>query len=122
MYPNGSGLWRKNKRLNPDGSYGVDLNRNYGPYAYWDAENGNSSTEYFYATYRGPEPFSEPETRAIRDFLKEHKIRTCLNYHSAGGYYIYPYGARDHETADSLLYRDYAKDMSFLIIIKQAGI
>ena len=28
--PNGGGLWRKNKRNNGDGTYGVDLNRNYG--------------------------------------------------------------------------------------------
>lgn len=31
--PNGGGQWRKNRSLN-SGSYGVDLNRNYGPYTY----------------------------------------------------------------------------------------
>ena len=27
--PNGGGYWRKNRRANADGSYGVDNNRNY---------------------------------------------------------------------------------------------
>lgn len=35
--PNGGGMWRKNRRPNPDGSFGVDLNRNYGPLSFWDA-------------------------------------------------------------------------------------
>jgi len=35
--PNGGGMWRKNRRNNGDGTFGVDNNRNYD---YW--ENGNS--------------------------------------------------------------------------------
>ena len=34
--PAGGGMWRKNRRNNT-GSFGVDLDRNYGPYSYWNA-------------------------------------------------------------------------------------
>ena len=60
--PNGGGMWRKNRRNN-GGSYGVDLNRNYGPDSYWNAPNGGSSTSPSSDTYRGTAPFSEPETQ-----------------------------------------------------------
>ena len=39
--PNGGGLWRKNRRNNGDGNYGVDLNRNYG--YKWGYDNEGSS-------------------------------------------------------------------------------
>ena len=48
---------------------GVDLNRNYG--VSWNKEGG-SSTDPCAENYRGAFPFSEPETRAIRDFLVSH--------------------------------------------------
>ena len=70
--PSGGGMWRKNRRNN-GGSYGVDLNRNYGPYAYWNAPNGGSSTTPSSDTYRGTAPFSEPETNNIKNFLATTK-------------------------------------------------
>jgi len=53
-----------------DADFGVDLNRNYG--VTWAKEEG-SSTNPCAGNYRGTHPFSEPETRAIRDFLIAHK-------------------------------------------------
>src|SRR5689334_24278423 len=41
-YPGGGGLWRRNMR--GDGDSGVDLNRNYGPYAYWDGARSEEHT------------------------------------------------------------------------------
>ena len=111
-YPSGGGMWRKNRRNN-GGSYGVDLNRNYGPYSYWNAPNGGSSTTPSSDTYRGTAPFSEPETNNIKNFLASRKIKNALNYHTYGNYLIYPYGALDHETPDSLTFREYASDMTF---------
>jgi len=99
--PNGGGGWRKNRSVNKDSSRGVDLNRNYGPEKYWDAPNWGSSTEPFGSTYRGEAPFSEPETDAIRNFLNNHSIKACLNYHTYGNLLIFPYGALETETADS---------------------
>ena len=110
--PEGGGFWRKNRRINGDSSIGVDLNRNYGPEEYWDAPNGGSSGNGNSDTYRGIAPFSEPETAAIRDFLFERNIKTCLNYHSYGNLLIFPYGALEVETPDSLIYREFARDMT----------
>lgn len=110
--PGGGGFWRKNRRTNGDGTYGVDLNRNYGPMEYWDAPNGGSSTYTGSETYRGPNPFSEPEIAAIRDFLAEREIKACLNYHTYSDLLIYPYGALEMETPDSTIFREYAQDMT----------
>ncbi|MCE1187550.1 MAG: immune inhibitor A [Ignavibacteria bacterium] len=108
--PSGGGMWRKNRRNN-SGSYGVDINRNYGPMIYWDAPNGGSSTVASDDTYRGTAPFSEPEVAAVRDFLKLHRFKACLDYHTYSNLCIYPYGALNHETADSLIFREYAADI-----------
>ncbi len=110
--PNGGGMWRKNRSANDDGSFGVDLNRNYGPFEYWDAPNGGSSDEPSSYSYRGPEPFSEPEVSAIRSFLNNHEIKACLNYHTYSNLLIFPYGALESETADSNIFREYAVDMT----------
>lgn len=69
---------------------GVDLNRNYGQF--WDVPGGNSPDPCNQA-YRGTEPFSEPETRAIRDFLTAHKdeVKFAYNFHSYGNMYLWPY-------------------------------
>jgi hypothetical protein len=73
--PGGGGLWRKNRRNNGDGTFGVDLNRNYG--FMWGFDNTGSSPVTSSEVYRGPSAFSEPETRATRDFLAS--IRPRLN-------------------------------------------
>jgi carboxypeptidase T len=118
MAPNGGYMWRKNKRdNNGNGTFqesydGVDLNRNYGPHAYWNAPNGGSSTDPSSETYRGTIEFSEPETQAIRDFLATKNFNNALNYHTYGNYLIFPYGALSHETADSLTFREFASDMT----------
>ena len=39
--PNGGGMWRKNRRNNGDGTFGVDPNRNYG--YMWGYDNSGSS-------------------------------------------------------------------------------
>lgn len=82
-------LWRKNRRLNPGGSYGVDLNRNWAEG--WGGL-GSSGTPSHYL-YRGPSPFSEPETTALSDFIIDHpNIRAYMDYHSYGQLIIWPYG------------------------------
>jgi carboxypeptidase T len=53
-------LWRKNRRLNPDGSVGVDTNRNYG-YMWGTLNISTSSHVPRDETYVGPRAFSEPE-------------------------------------------------------------
>jgi len=108
--PSGGGMWRKNRKNN-GGSYGVDLNRNFGPYDYWNAPNGGSSTSPSSDTYRGLTPFSEPETQTIRNFVTGKNIKTSLSYHTYSNLLVYPYGALGHETPDSLTFREFAADI-----------
>ncbi len=109
--PSGGGMWRKNRKDN-GGSYGVDLNRNYGPYEMWNASNGGSSTSPSSDTYRGPEHFSEPETQTIDRFMRSHNIKTCFNYHTYSNLLIYPWGYLSRESADSVTFRDWAYAMT----------
>lgn len=82
-------LWRKNRRQNSGGSFGVDLNRNWG---YGWGGGGSSGTQNS-DTYRGTAPFSEPETAAIRDFMIAHPhIRAHMDYHSYGQLIMWPFG------------------------------
>jgi carboxypeptidase T len=104
--PSGGGMWRKNRRNNGDGSYGVDLNRNFG-YA-WGYDNIGSSPTPSDETYRGPSAFSEPECQAIRNLAIQRSYKTYFNMHTYGGYILYPWGYIDAETPDSLAYREFA--------------
>lgn len=92
-YPNGGGLWRKNLRDNGDGTFGVDLNRNYG--FEWGYNDAGSSSNSGSDIYRGPEAFSEPETRMVRDFCREHDFKFVFNYHTFSNVLIHPYGYAD---------------------------
>jgi len=82
--------WRKNRRSPVPPDIGVDLNRNYG--YKWGYNNSGSSHRPGDETYRGPAPFSEPETQIVRDFLAEQEPHTCLDLHSFGRYNLYPWG------------------------------
>ena len=103
--------WRKNARdNNGDGviNYedGVDLNRNYG-YT-WGYDDYGSSPDPSSSSYRGTEAFSEPETRAIRDLVLENNFSYVLDYHSYGGYILYPWGHIYGGTPDNAEFKDIA--------------
>ncbi|MBC8145111.1 MAG: T9SS type A sorting domain-containing protein, partial [bacterium] len=101
--PTGGGLWRKNMRA--DGDSGVDLNRNYGPIEFWNHPLGGSSTNRQSEIYRGPAPFSEPETQAIRDFCLEHRFVVALNHHTYSNLFIQPEELVSLTPADSVYYK-----------------
>ena len=82
--------WRKNRRIIQSPYVGVDLNRNYG--YKWAYDNIGSSPNPSNEAYRGPERFSEPETRVVRDFMLSKKIRAQIDYHTYGRYNMYPWG------------------------------
>ena len=90
--------WRKNRSVNPGGSYGVDLNRNYD--FYWGSDDIGSSPEPTSATYRGPSGFSEPETQAIRDLVNSREFTMWMSYHSYGEMLLYPWGYIAEHTPD----------------------
>jgi carboxypeptidase T len=104
--PFGGGLWRKNRRDNLDGTFGVDLNRNYG--YNWGFDDDGSSPDPISEVYRGTAPFSEPETQLMRDFVNSRGLRIVLNYHTYGNLLIYPWGYNySIYTPDSALLSDY---------------
>jgi len=94
--------WRKNRRDNGDGSYGVDLNRNYG--YMWGYDDVGSSPAPSSVVYRGTGPFSEPETRAIRDFCQARNFSIALSYHSYGELILFPWGYAPLYTDDHELF------------------
>lgn len=59
-------FWRKNRRDNPFGGDGVDLNRNWG--FQWGLSSGSSGNPSS-PIYRGPAPFSEPETTIVAEYI-----------------------------------------------------
>ena len=71
---------------------GVDLNRNYD--ISWVALGEDQICE---STYPGTAPFSEPETRTMRDFILEHKdtLKFIVNYHAFGNMLPIPYQAEN---------------------------
>ncbi len=93
--PTGGGNWRKNRRNNGGGSYGVDNNRNYPRLD----DSGNvtfggigASTSPSSDTYRGPSALSEPENQAVARFIEEHTVINALNAHSSGEWLLFPFG------------------------------
>jgi carboxypeptidase T len=82
-------LWRKNRRNNGNGTFGVDLNRNYS----YRWGTGGASGRTSHETYRGPAPFSEPESSAVRDFLRARtNVKTLLSFHTYSELILYPWG------------------------------
>jgi murein tripeptide amidase MpaA len=90
-------MWRKNRRNNGDGTYGVDLNRN------WDAGFGGPGAEGLTSSdvYHGTAAFSEPETWALRDYLLSHPdVVAHIDFHSYGQLVLRPYGYAALEAAE----------------------
>lgn len=82
-------MWRKNRNLNSDGTYGVDLNRNYG----YKWGTGGSSSNPRSDTFKGPAPFSEPETQAIQAYVKSlNRAKVLLSFHTFSELILYPWG------------------------------
>jgi zinc carboxypeptidase len=83
---------------NPDGlsagsrqfADGVDPDRNWGG-ADWRMDAFDSNA-VFRQGLGGPEPFSEPETQALANWVLANQPRFIVNYHSAGGFM---FGGRD---------------------------
>jgi len=92
--------WRKNRRLNANGSYGVDPNRNYP--GFWGVDEAGSSGLQYAETYRGTSPASEPETQAVMAFHAAHPPVLSVSYHSYGGLVLYPWGFRAGELPPDL--------------------
>ena len=101
--------WRKNTNQNYCGATssnrGADLNRNFS--YQWGCCGGSSGSQCS-TTYRGPSPASEPETQAVRDYLRaqfpdqrgpnlndpapDDATGIYLDIHSYGELVLWPWG------------------------------
>ena len=105
--------WRKNMRDNGDGTYGVDLNRNYGYKWGWDDTGSSPSTAS--EVYRGPHPFSEPESQTIRDLFGQQNFQALVSYHSYSQLILYPWGYTEAASENEDLLFEIAEKMSQLM-------
>ncbi|MCJ7570297.1 MAG: PKD domain-containing protein, partial [Candidatus Thermoplasmatota archaeon] len=95
----GNNMWRKNRRYFPEsGTYGVDLNRNFGGssngdiWGSWgsifdDSASHNPSDD----TFCGPLSESENSTNAIKNFFIQHDICTSISWHTYSQLVLWPW-------------------------------
>ena len=104
--------WRKNRRINSDGTHGVDLNRNYDgcqcgdPDGEWCGVGADSYT--WSEVYCGASAFSEPETQSLRDFCENTNgvtdidgIVAAISYHSYSELVLWAWGFGYYPAPDS---------------------
>ena len=108
--PGGGGLWRKNRRNNGGGAFGVDLNRNYdyewGPQ--WGGSSGSTTSE----TYRGPSAGSEPEIQALVSFMATHPPVFSVSAHTYSDMWLFPWSYDEIVTPDDAYLRAFAEEFS----------
>jgi hypothetical protein len=104
-------LWRKNRRNNGNGTTGVDLNRNWSYQWGGSGSSGSGSSD----TYRGPTPFSEPETTAVSNhFGSLPRAAAHIDFHSFSQLILYPWGYTFNQLPEPerTLYSNLADDIS----------
>ena len=69
---------------------GIDLNRNYG--ALWGGPGTSDNPAD--PVYRGPAPFSEPETQAIRNLISTRQVTTVITNHTFSNLILRPVGVQ----------------------------
>jgi carboxypeptidase T len=98
-------------------SYGVNLNRNYGdPWYLAYMFPVEYSLPFILPdssfNYRGPYPFSENETKAVKAFAESHNISISISYHTYGQIILYPWMHTSKPTPDEPLFRSVGENMS----------
>jgi carboxypeptidase T len=105
---NGSKYWRKNRRNN-NGTFGVDLNRNYG--YKWGMTGSSSSPSS--DVYHGPNEFSEPETQTMKALAEREHFQVSLSFHSYSELILYPFAyAYGAPNPDEALYKKFGAEMA----------
>jgi hypothetical protein len=105
-------LWRKNRRDNGDGTFGVDLNRNY---SYeWGGPGSSGSTVS--ETYRGTEAFSEPETQVVKELAAAQNFVAMISYHNFSQLVLFPWGYTNSPAPDQTLLQGLAVTMADSIL------
>jgi len=84
------------------------LNRNYS----YQWGGPGSSGDTFSETYRGPSPFSEPESQVVRDFLQQVTPKALISYHNYSQLVLYPWGYTNSPAPDKVLLDNLAVAMA----------
>ncbi|MBZ0203151.1 MAG: T9SS type A sorting domain-containing protein [Ignavibacteria bacterium] len=112
--PGGGGMWRISRKP-CTGGIGADLNRNYGPYAFWNfgGPGGPGSTTICGGeTFRGDLPFDQIETQNALNFVNSRNFKGSLSYHTYGNYFIRPWGHSGVSTPDESIFQNFSADMA----------
>jgi len=88
---------------------GVDLNRNYG--ALWGGPGTSDNPAD--PVYRGPAPFSEPETQAIRNLISTRQVTTVITNHTFSNLILRPVGVKPSTEAPDGFPVGFAPDECF---------
>lgn len=104
-------MWRYNRRVHPDDSIGVDLNRNY--------DSSWIKIDYVH----GEGPFSEPETQAVKNLIMNDfetpfpagvkSLDGLITYHSYGQIIMYPPGSTEEPAEKHEYYKELAEKMAY---------
>lgn len=112
--PNGGGMWRISRKPCTGGT-GADLNRNYGPYDFWNfggPGGSGSSTICGDNTFRGDLPFDQVETQNAMNFVNSRNFKGALSYHTYGNYFIRPWGYSGVPSPDENIFQNFSADMA----------
>ncbi len=112
--PNGGGMWRISRKPCTGGT-GADLNRNYGPYDFWNfggPGGSGSSTICGDNTFRGDLPFDQVETQNAMNFVNSRNFKGALSYHTYGNYFIRPWGYSGLPSPDENIFQNFSADMA----------
>ncbi|XP_026321173.1 carboxypeptidase B-like [Hyposmocoma kahamanoa] len=86
-------LWRKSRARFGNSIVGVDLNRNFGFGWGHNGSEGSSVGDPNHQNYRGTEPFSEPESSAIKDLIlySGTPFKIFVTFHSCSELISFPW-------------------------------
>ena len=90
-------------------SLGVDPNRNYGG----DWGGPGAATDFANDTYRGPLPFSEPETQNLKEIISTNQVQSFITNHTYSDLILRPpAAAEDTDTPDEPAYKLFSDTMA----------
>lgn len=114
-------LWTKNRSKTVIGNcQGVEINRNFDFKWLETGATSNPCSEI----YGGPQPFSEIESRILRDIIMENKkrVKAYVSFHSYGSYVLYPYSYDGSNSSNVNELYSLGKDIAFAMSVYAPGV
>lgn len=102
-------MWRKTRsRYTGNVCYGTDPNRNFKAAWSGPGSSANSCSD----TYYGPSAESEPEVKALADYVRDNAddLKMYVTFHSYSQVIIYPYSYKDEMAPNGIDLGDFAQE------------